>query len=273
MSTRLVHRPARPLAAVVDTLWAQRRGALPHAREALLPTGCADLVIALHDDPPSRGAIGAETLLPMRGGVLQAAGDAAWWRGTGGAASDVVGVHFRPGGATALLGGLALELRDGVVALADLDAGWRELRERLGEEPSLPRRLALLDAELTARLLQQAPPATDPAIDATIAAFVGGATRVEAVQRASGLSPARFSERFTRRVGLPPKRFARVQRLEALLRGLAAPGAIDLAALALDAGFADQAHLAHEFRRMTGSTPTAYRAAAPRDVHHLPLLR
>jgi Helix-turn-helix domain len=43
-------RPAGALAAHVEMLWASRREALPHGLEWLLPSGCADLVIPLHDD-------------------------------------------------------------------------------------------------------------------------------------------------------------------------------------------------------------------------------
>ena len=44
-------KPAAPLDAFVERLWVNERGALPHSRERLLPTGRADVVIALFEEP------------------------------------------------------------------------------------------------------------------------------------------------------------------------------------------------------------------------------
>jgi len=67
--------------------------------------------------------------------------------------------------------------------------------------------------------------------------------------------------RFRADVGLPPKSAARVLRFAALVRRLRAGGpALSWAALAADAGYADQAHLTRDVRRCAGLTPTALRA-------------
>ena len=68
-------RPAGALAAHVEVLRASRREALPHGQEWLLPSGCADLVIPLHDDAVLRAPQGR--IERLRGGVFQGAGDAA----------------------------------------------------------------------------------------------------------------------------------------------------------------------------------------------------
>jgi AraC-like DNA-binding protein len=57
-------------------------------------------------------------------------------------------------------------------------------------------------------------------------------------------------------VGLPPKSFARIRRFHAALRAL--PAATARAQLAFDLGYADQAHFNHEFRRLSGVTPSQY---------------
>lgn len=71
-------RPAGALAAHVEVLWASRREALPHGLEWLLPSGCADLVIPLHDDAVLRAPQGR--IERLRGGVFQGASDAALLR-------------------------------------------------------------------------------------------------------------------------------------------------------------------------------------------------
>ena len=81
---------------------------------------------------------------------------------------------------------------------------------------------------------------------------------IEPLRRASGLGATRFIARFEQHVGLTPKRFARVLRFHALVRSVAVARPVDWALTAVEAGYADQSHLIHEFRHLAGMTPTAY---------------
>ncbi len=63
--------------------------------------------------------------------------------------------------------------------------------------------------------------------------------------------------RFREELGVPPKALARILRFERAVGRLRAGD--DLAALALDAGYYDQAHFNRDFRAFAGATPTAYR--------------
>ncbi len=72
----------------------------------------------------------------------------------------------------------------------------------------------------------------------------------------SGLSPYYFARSFEREVGLPPHAYLESVRIrkvrEFLDRGES------LASAALSAGFADQSHLTHRFKRILGITPGQY---------------
>jgi len=71
---------------------------------------------------------------------------------------------------------------------------------------------------------------------------------------------ARTVQRLARRhVGLPPSMMIRRRRLQEAAQLLRADPATDLAGLAVQLGYADQAHLANEFRTVLGYTPSAYR--------------
>ena len=256
---QLHHRPGGPLQAHVDSLWYSARGALPHARERFLPTGCADIVVLLlqehliryegeHDMQARR----------LRGAIVQGPFDRFGVRGTEGA-SAVVGVHFTPGGAAAFLGGALPDLRNRTELLEDLWGPWaRDLRERLQAAASPQQVLQLLQDLLLQRLGDAPPP--DPLAAFAIAAFRRdpASARVAPVQRASGCTPAQFIRRFEQAVGLTPKRFARIQRLGLLLPQLARCGPRDWAQVAAGGGYYDQSHLIHEFRQLTGMTPAAY---------------
>jgi len=268
----LRHTPAAPLGCFVDSLWYSERGALPHVRERSLPTGCADIVIPLLQDDIVR--YDDERNLHarrLRGGVVQGPHDRFGVRGTEGP-SAVVGVHFRPAGAAALLGGPLMALRNRTVLLEDLwGLAARELRERLQAAPSPRAALGVLEAHLLQRLRDA--PAADPVVRFALDAFRADPTRalIEPVQRATGCTPAQFIRRFEQAVGLTPKRYARVLRLGALLPTLARCGPRDWAQLAAQAGYYDQSHLIHEFRRLAGITPGAYAPVGPEQPTHVAL--
>lgn len=83
-----------------------------------------------------------------------------------------------------------------------------------------------------------------------------GDMRISALAKTLGVSLRTLQPGFLAAVGMTPKEYARVQRLQALLRSLdeAEP---DIAAAAARHGYSDQAHATHDLVRWTGSTPAA----------------
>ncbi|WP_254053255.1 helix-turn-helix domain-containing protein [Singulisphaera sp. GP187] len=74
-----------------------------------------------------------------------------------------------------------------------------------------------------------------------------------------GISSRQLHRRFHDSVGYGPKtlqRILRFQRLLELARNEPAPR-LDLAALAFEAGYADQAHMSREVRELADNTPTS----------------
>jgi AraC-like DNA-binding protein len=72
-----------------------------------------------------------------------------------------------------------------------------------------------------------------------------------------GRSRARFAAAFRERVGVSPKRFARIVRFNRALVAIA-NGRASLGEIALAAGYYDQAHFSAEFREHAGLTPGTY---------------
>ena len=90
-----------------------------------------------------------------------------------------------------------------------------------------------------------------PVHDATVAELAGR----------HGVVPRTLQRLFRRYVGVGPKWVLQRYRMhEAAERMLVNPD-IDLARLALDLGYADQAHFGNDFHARTGRTPAAYLAA------------
>lgn len=166
--------------------------------------------------------------------------------------SPVVGVRLRPGAAAAVLGVPLHELRDQRTALAEL---WGEEGRRLEEALASAdtSRMWHLVAAVAAR--REAP---DPLVSAGARQLTREPrVRVADLARDLGLSERQLLRRFDDAVGYGPKVLARVLRLQRLLE---LPGD-GLAGLALQAGYADQAHMSTEVRRLTGLTPAELRAA------------
>jgi methylphosphotriester-DNA--protein-cysteine methyltransferase len=81
--------------------------------------------------------------------------------------------------------------------------------------------------------------------------------RMAEIRYLTGLSTKRMIALFRAEVGLAPKAYARVRRLQAALRHLGS-GTMGGAGIAADAGYFDQAHFLREFRSFTAMTPTQY---------------
>jgi AraC-like DNA-binding protein len=178
----------------------------------------------------------------------------------------MIGVHFRPGGASALLGVPCSELADAHVNLASLwgEAFAAELRERLCEAPTHHVRFRRLEGALMRRLHAQS--RQHPVVPFALDCFTrpGVHASVQDVARQFGLSYRRFLTIFTDEVGLSPKLYCRILRFQQAHALAQRTGHIDWAQLALECGFFDQSHLANEFRKLSGLTPTEYQ----RKIRH-----
>jgi AraC-like DNA-binding protein len=76
-----------------------------------------------------------------------------------------------------------------------------------------------------------------------------------------GLSAEHVSRGFTRVFGVTPQRYRLEARARAALADL--PAAVSLAAVAVQHGFADQAHMTRSVRDVTGLPPGAWRRSNP----------
>jgi len=181
------------------------------------------------------------------------------------AQTAVAAVQLRPLGGFALFGGhpqgelsrQVLELEAVLGGRADV----RALRQRMGEAPDLGVALDWLEDWVTARLEAAHEPHAATREACALLEASGGSLRVEELARRTGASSRRLHELFRREVGVPAKRLARILRFRRTLERLAAAPAVDLALLAQECGYYDQAHLYRDFRALATLTPRQYLAA------------
>ncbi len=182
-----------------------------------------------------------------------------------------VGVLFQPAAGFLLTGRPVRELLDTVVDASTVaavhDSGLvPALREVMGRDPgdaaARQRAVALVEATLRALLpvdeegllvndlLQRVEDDSD-------------LLRVDQLADGLGMSERTLQRLCSRRIGIGPKWLVQRRRLQEVAERLARDGTPDLAGVAADLGYADQAHLTRDFRKVTGLTPGEY-AAAPR---------
>lgn len=255
MLSRVVYRELAPppaLAPFVDRFWWTddvRGDASAGAISTVLPDGCIDVHVLVDDPRRETAIIGA-----MSRPLVVAAGS-----------SRIAAVRFRPGGATPFLPVSADELTDQRIPLADGGPRARTLESAIAQRTistlGVRDLVRGLEAALLARL-PSAPPLDGFVRRATRRAFAPGAPSIEAIAKELGCSRQHLARAFARHVGLPPKLFARVARMQRSLAAVQAFPDEPLASFALALGYFDQAHLTRDFRLLTGLSPTEARRAS-----------
>jgi AraC-like DNA-binding protein len=238
-------RPARPpaLRRLVGAVWTHD---LPSTVTAIrvLPDAAVDVVI---------GGGRVRVAGPDTGPVVERFPDGAW----------VVGLQVRPGAVTALLGVPATALRDERVDLADL---WGRDGEALQEAVAAASSPAEAAAALEAGLAERArrAPDEDPVAGALLDRLqLGG--RAAAVADDLGLGERQLRRRAGAAFGYGPKVLSRILRFSSVVDRLRSEPGTPLAALAADAGYADQAHLTNEVRALSGLPPGRLRSELGAD--------
>ncbi|MFD1932500.1 MULTISPECIES: helix-turn-helix domain-containing protein [Nonomuraea] len=168
--------------------------------------------------------------------------------------SRCVTVRLRPGRARAALGLPVSELVDRIVPLRELwGVSADRLAVRLAAAPG--GEAAMIEAAVLERLSAVSPADLSQAALLHAAADRLPYARVREVARGLGISERHLRTLFTSGVGMPPKRFARLDRVRGVLARATTGG---WAALAADAGYYDQSHLTAEFRSVMGVSPAAF---------------
>ncbi|WP_028643181.1 AraC family transcriptional regulator [Nocardioides sp. URHA0020] len=173
-----------------------------------------------------------------------------------------LGTMLQPAAGLALVGGPVEQLTDRAVPLADADLVAR-VREAIGDEPDDPDRRQSAVAAMEASLATLLPVDEEGRLVNAIVEHVEGDAEVQRVGQVCDkfAITERTLQRLTaRRIGLSPKWLIQRRRLHEAAERLAGSDRPDLARVAADLGYADQAHFGRDFRAVTGLTPGEYAA-------------
>lgn len=240
--------PSPAVTEVVDRYW--------HVRWALPPRESIDQRIV---------TLPAITLSIESGDVpaplvITGAQRSAWERRIHGH-GEVFAVRLRPAG-LAVLGDIsAASISDAAGPVTpELDPRLHELLSEIASASGVEARAAAADQAITARLSRHPVHAEGRMANAILDELTARLrTRAgHGLAEHFGVTERAIQRALHRTIGLGPKRVSRLVRLQEVARVLSSGGASDLATLAAELGYSDQAHLQHDFRDVTGVTPGAY---------------
>jgi len=245
--------PSEAIASRVERYWTTRWD-LPAGHEhvqEILPHPCVNLV--------AYGGIVRVHGIPLRRDARRLVGCGA-----------AVGTKFRPGAFAAFCRLPAPALRGAVLTLVEAfgpDGAGLEAEMLAATGDGSP------DANGTAQVIAAVERFIAPRVPDHDPAFAlvqdvtrdmlrrGPEIRVATIARDHGVSERTLQRVFREQVGVGPKWVLRRYRLHTAAERIGAEGASDLAGLAHELGYADQAHFANDFRDAVGQRPTAYATA------------
>ncbi|SDS10380.1 AraC-type DNA-binding protein [Friedmanniella luteola] len=233
-------------------------------QERMVPGGGISLVVMLREAGFTRADVGGPQWVD--GACLTGAQQHAQVVSTA-PQRGMVAVNFAPGGAAPFVPFPLHAATGGYPSLGEVWGREGELvRERMaGLTPD--RMLDLAEEILLSHAVGEL--TRDRALDLALRSLDAGAPVGVVVER-FGTTAKPFIRRFRAATGLTPKTYARLRRLQRVLHSLPPDGRVDWSRIAADQGYHDQSHLIHDFKAITGLTPSQYRPRSVDAPNHLP---
>ena len=174
-------------------------------------------------------------------------------------------VHFHPAGVYRLFHMSMRPFTNTMVDAVDaIGPDLKQLHEQLKDAATAPAMYRLVEGYLLTRVADAAP--LHPAARTAFKMLdKHGAMSIADASRASGLGRRQFERCFIEQLGMPPKVYARVARLNFVLQRKTLDPSLDWTTIAAEAGYCDYKHLARDFKGIVGTTPTAY-LSSPRRL-------
>lgn len=235
-----------PAIRYVQAFWQASGTFAPCETQRVLPDACADFIFDLTEPARRTGACATIVGTMTRAIVVPRT-------------RNLFGIRFRPAAAWLLYRAPMRDLCDRTVALDDVVAAGSVFAEQLTSVDSFARRVALAESFVEARVriaeVDDEKRRTIEHINAHLEAGASGTALA-----GLGWKERKLQRFFETAYGASPATMRCFWRFEHLRRRLARDEEANLAELALEHGYSDQAHMAREFQRFAGLSITAWRA-------------
>jgi AraC-like DNA-binding protein len=260
MSVKLTeYNPEPPLSSFVEFYWKGdfNTSSEPVLSQLVVPNGYVELVIHLSDlhcDLLSARGWGQSPDYTIIG--LYTRPYEVQFRSL----VNVFGIRFKPEGIFNLFGvpaSLFSERFEDMEAV--LGCYFREYCSKLRETNDTGKQIILTRSYLLNQLQKNYPEQTYLNYAADMIRDLNSIERVDELPGKVYISRRQLEREFMYKIGVTPKQYMRIARLNAINRYLQANSNLSLGALSYEAGFSDQAHLTREFKSLVGVPPAKFR--------------
>jgi len=266
-----LYKPGPPLSQYIDFFFYYEGYASGHMIEKLLPDGSVDLLIDLTDSP--------KKLYHDEEGRHFTTLKKSWISGMktdyiliDASVSNMIGVHFKPGGCYPFVDCQMSELNNFTLQLDELWGRSADLlREAVLEEPRIENRFGILEKYLLEKGKNNLE--THPLVEYSVGQLVRSPQMwtIRDLSVKTGVTPKHLITLFRKYVGLTPKMFSRIHKFQMVIQLIGQAQKIDWAALAYECGYFDQAHFIKEFRDFSGLNPVSYLDKRGPYMNYLPV--
>lgn len=250
--------PCQLLAPYIDKYWEFKGETEYDMRYKILPDGCTDFIFSIEE--PSQPLNGEMLMQPYRFyfvGPMRVYSELV----TRSTRLHMMGVRFSPCGLAAFARMPLGEFTDTRVNASELNVLFDDhFAEMLCEKESLQERIHIIDRHLIARLpgLQPVDPQIIRATDLIVRA--NGMLPIQQLTDKLYIGQRHFERKFKHITGYTPKEFSRITKFRYATRVLRQMKGEDMQQLAIDCGYYDPSHFIKEFRKLSGSIPSAFMA-------------
>ena len=260
------YKPRQPLDSFVEFYWTGEFNTTyePRLSQLVVPNGYVELIIHLSDQhcdlqtgsnwgqSPNYTIIGLYTRpyeVQFRSHVR------------------TFGIRFKPEGVYNLFGVPASIFSERFEDMElVLGSHFRDYCSRLRETGNIHQKLNLTRQYLLNQLQNHYPEKTYLNRAADLIRVENFTSKVDELSGKVYISRRQLEREFKEKIGLSPKQYIRIARLNAINRYLQSGREINLGSLSLEAGFADQAHLCREFKTFAGLPPAKFMESAERFI-------
>ena len=249
--------PSKHVAEFIRCFWTleQDGDVSETTAEPILPDGCPEIVFNLaapfRQHYQNTSAVQPRTIIvgQMKQFILIEPSGAV----------NLFGVRFQPFGLYPLIKQSLNELTNRVESIETVfDRFGLEIEEKINKAKSTSNRIDVFETFFYSLIEGKHAGAVSLQSACNMISETGGMLSIGNLTKSLGTNSKQLERRFNREIGLSPKSFSRITRLQTILQRLNNAAVANWADLACGFGYFDQAHFIKDFREFTGNSPEEY---------------
>ncbi len=236
------YNPPNNLRKYIDSFWFFRNNTGGEINFPVVPDGCSDIIYYLNnskkladlEDPLITGIMEFAELIPVSDTM------------------ELFGIRFKPGVLWYILKTDMKELKDTMCSLSKIN---KELPNILHIDRNIVNEdiISGISERLEEILIRIFP--EDNFLEIVNELCTNPETAITELAETGGFSVKTLERTFSRRIGLSPKKFARIMRFQNAHRMISRQGLANLVKVALSSGYFDQSHFNREYKKLVGFNP------------------